>query len=77
MPTGLWNLKDIQNLCQNRSKNKLDHENLVTQAHGVARSGYGLLVLCYPVDSELEIYPVDSYERFNNCEAWMIPTQVG
>ena len=43
----------------------------------VARSGYGLLVLCYPVDSELEIYPVDSYERFNNCEAWMIPTQVG
>ena len=43
----------------------------------VARSGYGLLVLCYPVDSELEIYPGDSYERFNNCEAWMIPTQVG
>ena len=43
----------------------------------VARSGYGLLVLCYPVDSELEIYPGDSYECFNNCEAWMIPTQVG
>jgi len=32
--TGLWNLRDIQNLRQNCSKNKLVHENAVTQAHG-------------------------------------------
>ena len=31
MLTGLWNLKDIQNLRQNRSKNKLVHENAVTR----------------------------------------------
>ena len=28
MLSGLWNLKDIQNLC---SKNKLVHENAVTR----------------------------------------------
>ena len=33
MLTGLWNLKDIQNSHQNRSKNKLVGENAVTQAH--------------------------------------------
>ena len=32
--TGLWNLKDVQNSRQNRSKNKLVHENAVTRAHG-------------------------------------------
>ena len=32
--TGLWNLKDIQNLRQNRSKNKLVRENAATRAHG-------------------------------------------
>ena len=32
--TGLWNLKDIQNSRPNRSKNKLDRENAVKQAHG-------------------------------------------
>ena len=32
--TGLWNLKDIQNSRQNRSKNKLVRENAVTRAHG-------------------------------------------
>ena len=31
MLTGLWNLKDIQNLRQNRSKNKLVRENAVTR----------------------------------------------
>ena len=31
---GLWNLKDIQNSLQNHPKNKLVHENTVTQAHG-------------------------------------------
>ena len=30
---GLWNLKDIQNSLQNHPKNKLVHENTVTQAH--------------------------------------------
>ena len=34
MLTGLWNLKDIQNSRQNRSKNKLVRENAVTRAHG-------------------------------------------
>ena len=29
-----WNLKDIQNSRQNRSKNKLVYENDVTRAHG-------------------------------------------
>ena len=32
--TGLWNLKDIQNQRQNRSKNKLVRKNAVTRAHG-------------------------------------------
>ena len=32
--TGLWNLKDIQNFRQNRSKNKLVRENAVTRAYG-------------------------------------------
>ena len=32
--TGLWNLKDVQNSRQNRSKNKLVHENAMTPAHG-------------------------------------------
>ena len=32
--TGLWNLKDIQNSRQNRSKNKLVRKNVVTRAHG-------------------------------------------
>ena len=32
--TGLWNLKDIPNSRQNRSKNKLVCENAVTQARG-------------------------------------------
>ena len=32
--TGLWNLKDIQNSRQNRSKNKLVRKNAVTRAHG-------------------------------------------
>ena len=32
--TSLWNLKDIQNLHQNRSKNKLVRDNAVTRAHG-------------------------------------------
>ena len=31
---GLWNLKGIQNSRQNRSNNKLVHENDVTRAHG-------------------------------------------
>ena len=31
--TGLWNLKDIQNSRQNRSKNKLVRKNAVTRAH--------------------------------------------
>ena len=33
--TGLWNLKDIQNLHQNHSKNKLVHENDVTRVDGI------------------------------------------
>ena len=33
MLTGLWNLRDIQNLHQNLSKNKLVRENAVTRAH--------------------------------------------
>ena len=32
--TGLWDLKDILNLPQNRSKNKLVSENAMTRAHG-------------------------------------------
>ena len=32
--TGLWNLQDIQNSLQNRSKNKLVRENAVTRANG-------------------------------------------
>ena len=32
--TCLWNLKDILNSCQNRSKNKLVSENAATRAHG-------------------------------------------
>ena len=32
--TGLWNLKDIQNSRQNRSKNKLVRKNAVTRAYG-------------------------------------------
>ena len=32
--TGLWDLKDILNSPQNRSKNKLVSENAMTQAHG-------------------------------------------
>ena len=32
--TGWWNLRDIQNSRQNRSKNRLVHENAVTGAHG-------------------------------------------
>jgi len=36
--TGLWNLKEIQNSRQNRSKNKLIRENAVTRTE-VARSG--------------------------------------
>ena len=32
--TGLWNLKDIQNSRQNRSKNKLVRKNAVTRVHG-------------------------------------------
>ena len=32
--TGLWNLKDIKNLRQNHSKNKLAHENAVARVHG-------------------------------------------
>ena len=31
--TGSWNLKDIQNSRQNRSKNNVVRENVVTQAH--------------------------------------------
>ena len=32
--TGLWNLKDIQNLRQNRSKNKLVRDqNAATRTH--------------------------------------------
>ena len=34
MLTDLWNLKDIQNSRQNRSKNRLVCENAVTRAHG-------------------------------------------
>ena len=34
MRTGSWNLKDIQNSHQNRSKNKLVREKTVTRAHG-------------------------------------------
>ena len=34
MLTGWWDLKDIQNSRQNRSKNKLGRENAVTRAHG-------------------------------------------
>ena len=34
MLTGLWTLKDIKNLRQNRSKNKLAHENAVARVHG-------------------------------------------
>ena len=38
--TGLWNLKDIQNSRQNRSKNKLVRKNAVTRAYmEVTRSG--------------------------------------
>ena len=32
--TGLWDLKDILNSPQNRSKNKLASENAMTRAHG-------------------------------------------
>ena len=32
--TGLWDLKNILDLRQNRSKNKLVSENAVTLAHG-------------------------------------------
>ena len=32
--TGLWDLRDIQNSRQNRSKNKPVRENAVTRAHG-------------------------------------------
>ena len=43
--TGLWNLKNILNLRQNRSKNKLVSENAVTRAHAweLLVPGYGLL----------------------------------
>ena len=34
MLTGLWNLPDIQNSRQNRSKNKQVRENAMTQAQG-------------------------------------------
>ena len=34
MLTGLWNLKDIQISHQNRSKNKLVREIIVTRAYG-------------------------------------------
>lgn len=34
MLTLFWNLKDIQNSRQNRSKNKLVRENAVTRTHG-------------------------------------------
>ena len=34
MLTGLWNLKDIRNSRQNRSKSKLVRGNAVTLAHG-------------------------------------------
>ena len=34
MLNSLWSLKNIQNLRQNRSKNKLVRENAVTQAQG-------------------------------------------
>ena len=34
MLTGLWNLKDVQNSRQNRSKNKLVRENAVTRTRG-------------------------------------------
>ena len=39
MLSGLWNLKDIQNLRQDCSKNILVHENAVTRRMEVARSG--------------------------------------
>ena len=32
---GLWNLKDIQNLRQKRSRNKLIRDNTVTLEHGI------------------------------------------
>ena len=34
MLTGLWDLKYLLNSRQNRSKNKLVHENAVTEVHG-------------------------------------------
>ena len=41
MLTGLWNLKDIQNSRQNRSKNKLVRENALTKRMEVAFSELG------------------------------------
>ena len=38
MLTGLWNLRDIQNLRQNRSKNKLVRKNAVIKRMEVALS---------------------------------------
>ena len=32
--TGLWDLKDLLNSRQNRSKNKVVSENAMTRAHG-------------------------------------------
>ena len=45
MLTGLWNLKDIQNSCQNRSKNKLVSVNAVAKRMEVARSGLWALTI--------------------------------
>ena len=45
MLTGLWNLKDIQNSRQNRSKNKLVRVNAVTKRMEVARSGSWALAI--------------------------------
>ena len=55
MLTGLWNIKDIENLRQNRSKNKLALENAVTRAQGACslRPSYGLLH-CY-MSGDLEV----------------------
>ena len=42
MLTGLWNLRDIENSRQNRSKNKLVHEHAAARAHGsCSHRGYG------------------------------------
>ena len=41
--TGLWNLKDIQNSRQNRSKSELVRENAVTRKWKLFAWRYGLL----------------------------------